>query len=161
MRYPTCELSTLLLFFVAAMLCIGLPGDQAVGQDATPDQTIKAEWQVITYSGNATVRRTRVPTGWLVIIESNNTSGGDPMMVTDPKHEWLNIEAERTTFGSYVAADRATYDAIADAYLGYVENDPNLDSDQKKRSERTVITWDLRLDQAETPVQSGDAPTGE
>lgn len=59
----------------------------------------------------------------------------------------------------YVAADRATYEALAPKYLEYVQGDDSLDSDEKKRRERTVTTWRLRLEQAEAPVQP--APEGE
>jgi hypothetical protein len=56
----------------------------------------------------------------------------------------------------YVAADRATYDAIAPAYRNYVNADPTLSPDEKKRRNRTVDTWDFRLKQAETPVVVGE-----
>jgi hypothetical protein len=57
----------------------------------------------------------------------------------------------------YVAADRATYEAIGPRYREYVNADPDLDNEEKRRRNRTVDTWNLRLDQAETPVQ----PEGE
>lgn len=57
----------------------------------------------------------------------------------------------------YVAADRATFEAIVPRYREYVEADPGLDAEEKKRRNRTVDTWDLRLKQAETPVK----PEGE
>lgn len=53
----------------------------------------------------------------------------------------------------YVEADRATYEAVAPRYLEYVQADESLDSEEKKRRERTINTWRLRLEQAETPVQ--------
>lgn len=59
----------------------------------------------------------------------------------------------------YVAADRATYEALAPKYLEYVDGDASLDDEEKKRRARTVNTWRLRLEQAETPVQP--APEGE
>jgi len=55
----------------------------------------------------------------------------------------------------YTAADRATYEVIAPAYLEYVAGDADLTSEEKKRRARTVDTWRLRLEQAETPVQPG------
>jgi hypothetical protein len=54
----------------------------------------------------------------------------------------------------YTAADRATYEVLAPNYLKYVEADPTLDSDEKKRRKRTVTTWRLRLEQAEKPVKT-------
>jgi len=52
----------------------------------------------------------------------------------------------------YTAADRATYDAVAPAYEAYVDGDDSLDDDEKKTRKRTVVTWRLRLEQAEAPV---------
>lgn len=49
----------------------------------------------------------------------------------------------------YVKADRLTYEAIAPAYLKYIDADPALDQEQKDRRKRTVATWKLRLDKAE------------
>lgn len=49
----------------------------------------------------------------------------------------------------YVAADRATHDAIAPEYSAYVEADQALDSDEKRRRQDTVRSWSARLDQAE------------
>jgi len=63
--------------------------------------------------------------------------------------------------GDYTAADRATYDAVAPAYKAYVDADEALDADKKKRRLRTLSTWRLRLEQAETPVSPGEAPAGE
>lgn len=59
----------------------------------------------------------------------------------------------------YVTADRATFEAIAPRYLDYVQDDASLDAEEKARRERTIDTWRLRLEQAETPVQP--APEGE
>jgi len=52
------------------------------------------------------------------------------------------------TSQEYVKADRLTFDAIAPAYLKYVEADTTLDADQKERRKRTVETWKLRLDKS-------------
>jgi len=52
----------------------------------------------------------------------------------------------------YTAADRATYDAVAPAYKAYVNADASLNADEKKTRSRTITTWRLRLEQAETPV---------
>ena len=52
----------------------------------------------------------------------------------------------------YTKADRATFDAVAPAYGAYVEADASLDKDDKKRRQRTLATWRLRLEQAEKPV---------
>lgn len=52
---------------------------------------------------------------------------------------------------SYVAADRATYDAIADEYDAYVTKDPSLSQDRKDRRTETTRSWKARLAQAEGP----------
>ena len=49
----------------------------------------------------------------------------------------------------YIEADRATYEAIAPAYLGYIERDPGLDADQVERRARLIETWRIRIEQAE------------
>lgn len=51
----------------------------------------------------------------------------------------------------YVAADRATFDAIAPEYASYVAADDRLDDEQKTRRQRTVDTWRLRVERAESP----------
>lgn len=51
----------------------------------------------------------------------------------------------------YVAADRATFDAVASEYSAYVAADERLDDQQKTRRQRTVDTWRLRLEKAESP----------
>ena len=124
--------------------------NDADAQDAALDQTIKAEWQIITYTGTATIRRTRTPSGWFVIIQSDN-GDNDPMIIPDPKHEWLNIEAERTNFGSYVTADRATYDALLpeiQMYMKYVSKDP-----KRSRIQKTLESWRARIEAAEANLR--------
>ena len=134
------------LGLLAPMSFCATPG-KAVAQDASPDPRIDATWEIINYSGKATVRRTRVPTGWLIIIESSNTSDSDPMMVPDPRHEWLNTEAELTTFGAYVAADRDTYDAL----IGDLENYKLyvLKAERRAIFQRTLESWKARIEAAE------------
>lgn len=51
----------------------------------------------------------------------------------------------------YRGADQATFDAIAPEYRSYIEADPKLDPDQKKRRLRTLETWKLRLDGGSSP----------
>ena len=43
-----------------------------------------------------------------------------------------------------LAADRATYDAIAPEYADYVRRDPALTEDQRERRLRTLELWDAR-----------------
>lgn len=45
----------------------------------------------------------------------------------------------------YVAADRATYDAVAPEYAAYVEQDAALDDEARARRARTIAAWDLRI----------------
>jgi len=119
----------------------------ATGQDSAPapDPTVNATWEMVTYSGSAVIRRTRVPTGWIVIV------GTRPMVVSDPKHQWLNVEAEKTTFGAYVDADRATYSALVpdlERYIKYVSRDP-----RKSRVQKTIKSWDARIKAAEDSLR--------
>ena len=51
-----------------------------------------------------------------------------------------------------VAADRATFDAVAPEYARYVRTDPDLDDDQRARRERTIETWRLRVEAGERAI---------
>ena len=53
--------------------------------------------------------------------------------------------ALRVPAPDYVAADRATYDAVAPEYSAYVHADPSLDADEVARRDRTLQTWDARI----------------
>ena len=55
----------------------------------------------------------------------------------------------RSPSQAYVAADRATYEAVAPEYATYVNDDATLDDDQRARRVRTVETWRLRIESAE------------
>ena len=46
---------------------------------------------------------------------------------------------------NYIAADRATYQAVAPEYAAYVHADPALDDEQRERRDRTIATWDARI----------------
>lgn len=46
---------------------------------------------------------------------------------------------------AYLAADLATFKAIAPAHRAYVEADPLLDAEQKTRRLLLISTWELRL----------------
>lgn len=49
----------------------------------------------------------------------------------------------------YVAADRLTFEAVAPEYVDYVNGDPKLTKEQKKRRHRTVRAWDARTKEGE------------
>ena len=51
--------------------------------------------------------------------------------------------------GTYVAADRATFQAIEPEYRAYVNMDVNLTTEQKDRRFRTLDTWRVRIEAAE------------
>lgn len=51
--------------------------------------------------------------------------------------------------GQFVAADRATYDALVPEYDAYVDSDSRLSPDQKDRRHETTRSWKARLDAAE------------
>ena len=58
---------------------------------------------------------------------------------------------------TYVAADRATFEAVAPEYASYVHNDASLDEDERARRDRTVETWRLRIESAERGKRSDEA----
>ena len=61
----------------------------------------------------------------------------------------LPVLASSCTPGkAYVAADLATYEAIAPAYAGYVGGDPGLSQAQRDRRLRTLAAWKIRIDKA-------------
>lgn len=53
---------------------------------------------------------------------------------------------------AYIAADRATYDAVAPEYRTYVDSDSTLTPEQRDRRHRTLDTWDIRLRAATRPA---------
>jgi hypothetical protein len=55
---------------------------------------------------------------------------------------------------AYARADRATYDAVAPEYAGYVASDPKLTVEQRERRNRTVALWRLRVEDEERRGQS-------
>jgi hypothetical protein len=57
---------------------------------------------------------------------------------------------------AYVAADHATYDAIAPEYAAYVAQDPLLGVTEKNRRARTLDAWRLRIESA-APLTTGGA----
>lgn len=54
-----------------------------------------------------------------------------------------------TPMGAYVAADRATYDGIAQEYRGCVETNPTLSPEQKLLRQQLVDSWNDRITAAE------------
>jgi len=61
---------------------------------------------------------------------------------------------------AYVAADRATYEAVAPEYAQYVSADPSLDDEQRQRRGRTLETWRQRVEAGEgtRPREGSRAP---
>lgn len=49
---------------------------------------------------------------------------------------------------AYVAADKATYEAIAPEYGRYIEHDVGLTDEQKARRKATLLSWQARLEEA-------------
>ena len=60
--------------------------------------------------------------------------------------------------GAYVAADRATYGALAPEYAAYVAADPALAPEERDRRTRALQTWRMRIEAAE---QAASAPTSQ
>lgn len=50
---------------------------------------------------------------------------------------------------AYIAADRATFDAVAPEYRIYVQEDAELTQGQKAIRVRTLLDWDKRINAAE------------
>ena len=55
----------------------------------------------------------------------------------------------------WVAADRATYNAVAPEHAAYVDADSTLTLEQKQRRHNTLDTWRIRLENHEAAVKSG------
>jgi hypothetical protein len=61
--------------------------------------------------------------------------------------------------GGYVAADRATYDAVAPEYAAYVTADATLTPEQRQRRQRTLAAWKLRIESTQaTPTTAPAEP---
>jgi hypothetical protein len=56
-------------------------------------------------------------------------------------------------FSEYVAADKATFEAISPEYLEYLQKDAALDDEQKERRKNLVETWRMRIEGAEQSVE--------
>jgi hypothetical protein len=72
-----------------------------------------------------------------------------PMLLLLPLSQCTGCSALTFPPPDYVAADRATYEAVAPEYAGYVQEDPRLDEDERVTRARTLQTWDARLRAAE------------
>jgi hypothetical protein len=68
------------------------------------------------------------------------------------------LQSVQAPGGAYVAADRATYEALAPEYAAYVAADPALADEQRARRTRTLETWRMRIESAE---QAATAPTSQ
>lgn len=56
---------------------------------------------------------------------------------------------------SFVAAERATHDAISDEYRGYSQADPNKSDADKARDARLLDQWEKDLTQVESELKGG------
>ena len=65
----------------------------------------------------------------------------------------------QTPAAAYVAADRATFEAVAPEYATYVASDARLDEEERARRERTVQTWRIRIESAEGGKGRSDEAT--
>jgi len=65
------------------------------------------------------------------------------------------IGCQQVNMKSYVAADKMTYDAVADEYLDLVQKSkkedgqPQFDQEQIDRRKRLVESWKMRIDNGE------------
>lgn len=51
-----------------------------------------------------------------------------------------------TVSGSYVKADRETYEAVAPEYVAYIDSDTTLKPEDKAIKKRTIKSWKQRLE---------------
>ena len=72
-----------------------------------------------------------------------------PILLLLPLSQSTGCSAFQLPAADYVAADRATYEAVAPEYGAYVRADGSLDPEQKARRDRTVASWDARIRAAE------------
>jgi hypothetical protein len=68
-----------------------------------------------------------------------------PILLLLPLSQCTGCAALTQPPPDYVAADRATYEAVAPEYARYVDADPGLDTEQKARRARTVAAWEARI----------------
>lgn len=68
-----------------------------------------------------------------------------PILLLLPLSQSSGCSSFQLPSPDYVAADRATYDAVAPEYAAYVHADPSLADEEKVRRDRTVATWDARI----------------
>lgn len=57
----------------------------------------------------------------------------------------LSASSCGTPAAAYVAADQATYNAVAPEFRAYVLADPELDQAARDRRLRTLATWQQRI----------------
>ena len=79
----------------------------------------------------------------------SGSASGAPRKARAIGAQCAGCAALRAPAPAYVAADRATYDAVAPEYAAYVGQDPALDEEERGRRARTLATWDARLRAAE------------
>jgi hypothetical protein len=60
--------------------------------------------------------------------------------------------------GAYVAADRATYESVGAEWITYVHNDPDLSQSDKDLRDRKLLTWQKRIEQAESETKVKTRP---
>ena len=72
-----------------------------------------------------------------------------PILLLPLLSQLTGCSAQTAPPPDYVAADRATYEAVAPEYTAYVHADPALDDDAKVMRDRTLATWDARIRAAE------------
>lgn len=82
-----------------------------------------------------------------MVTTGKSITGGTPVLALAA---CLALGGCTAVSDSYIAADRATYQAIAPEYSAYVAADPGLSIEQKTRRANTVATWRMRIESATT-----------
>ncbi len=133
--------STLVLFAAGVLMVAVLQGCPTSQQAPAPPKPTDVGWEKIE-SPYYSMWRTPVPGGWIV-----QHLGDSTIYIPDKDHEWLKPKPERADeYRLYVAADRATYEAVRITLIQY---DRLLDTDEPTYSEGLLDSWKLRLDAAE------------
>ncbi len=114
-----------------------------------PIPIVAPSWDIVTYGGHGDMRRTKIPGGWLVIIDHKDSA--TTTMVKDPNHDWLKpkteLKLEHDARSSYVAADKATFTIlkpVVQKYIHHVSKNP-----AKSRIQKALDAWQARIAEAE------------
>lgn len=138
-------------FILAAMCFLGdSDGVLVPAVVPVPNEPIVTEidWENLSSpQSHMETYRTKIPDGWLVFTTGSRKS--TMVSISDPNRRWLIPEEElkaEERFFLYVAADRATFEAVRPAVLEISRQNPN----DQLRHLRLLRSWRYRIDAAES-----------